>query len=80
MLTARVTYRAGCVQGGKSPTIVDSSCDLRVAARRIAWGKFLNAGQSCIAPDYVMVHESVRFGVTHSHSLSLSHLPAGDAH
>ncbi len=45
--------------GGKSPCIVDASADLEVTARRIAWGKFLNAGQTCIAPDYVLVHASV---------------------
>jgi aldehyde dehydrogenase (NAD+) len=44
--------------GGKSPCLVDSDVDLDVAVRRIAWGKFLNAGQTCIAPDYVLVHES----------------------
>jgi len=43
--------------GGKSPCIVDQSANVRNAARRIAWGKFLNAGQTCIAPDYVLVHE-----------------------
>jgi aldehyde dehydrogenase (NAD+) len=42
--------------GGKSPCIVDADADLAVAARRIAWGKFLNAGQTCVAPDYVLVH------------------------
>jgi len=42
--------------GGKSPCIVHEDANLRVAARRIAWGKFLNAGQTCIAPDYVLVH------------------------
>lgn len=41
--------------GGKSPAIVDRHADLSVAARRIAWGKFLNAGQTCVAPDYVLV-------------------------
>ena len=46
--------------GGKSPVIVDRSANLRVAARRIAWGKWLNAGQTCIAPDYVLVEEQVR--------------------
>jgi aldehyde dehydrogenase (NAD+) len=46
--------------GGKSPCIVDASADLDVTARRIAWGKFLNAGQTCIAPDYILAHESVR--------------------
>lgn len=45
--------------GGKSPTIVHSSADLDVAARRIAWGKWLNAGQTCVAPDYVLVDKSV---------------------
>jgi aldehyde dehydrogenase (NAD+) len=44
--------------GGKSPCIVDCDVDLEVSARRIVWGKFLNAGQTCIAPDYVLVHES----------------------
>jgi aldehyde dehydrogenase (NAD+) len=43
--------------GGKSPCIVDRDCDLDVAARRITWGKFLNAGQTCVAPDYVLVQE-----------------------
>src|SRR5262249_35340579 len=42
--------------GGKSPCIVDRSADLDIAARRIVWGKFYNAGQTCIAPDYVLVH------------------------
>jgi aldehyde dehydrogenase (NAD+) len=46
--------------GGKSPCIVDATAKLDVAAKRIAWGKFLNAGQTCIAPDFVCVHESVR--------------------
>lgn len=45
--------------GGKSPCIIHEDCDLSTAARRVAWGKFLNAGQTCIAPDYVLVHESV---------------------
>ena len=42
--------------GGKSPALVDADADVEVAARRIAWGKFLNAGQTCVAPDYVLVH------------------------
>lgn len=46
--------------GGKSPCIVDADANLDRAAKRIAWGKFLNAGQTCIAPDYLMVHESVK--------------------
>ncbi|MDF1607408.1 aldehyde dehydrogenase family protein [Hoeflea sp. YIM 152468] len=43
--------------GGKSPCIVHDDCDLEIAARRVAWGKFLNAGQTCVAPDYVLVQE-----------------------
>ena len=46
--------------GGKSPTIVDPSADLDLAAQNIMWGKFTNAGQTCIAPDHVFVHESVK--------------------
>ncbi|TLU87755.1 MAG: aldehyde dehydrogenase family protein [Chlorobium sp.] len=43
--------------GGKCPCIVDEHADIRVAARRIVWAKFLNAGQTCLAPDYVLVHK-----------------------
>ncbi|MAT59244.1 MAG: aldehyde dehydrogenase family protein [Ignavibacteriae bacterium] len=43
--------------GGKSPCIVDSDYDLKNAARRIVWGKFMNAGQTCVAPDYVLINE-----------------------
>ncbi|HAJ80794.1 MAG TPA: aldehyde dehydrogenase, partial [Fibrobacteres bacterium] len=46
--------------GGKSPCIVDADADIAVAAKRIAWGKFINAGQTCIAPDYLFVHHSVK--------------------
>jgi aldehyde dehydrogenase (NAD+) len=46
--------------GGKSPCIVDADANLPVAARRIAWGKFLNAGQTCVAPDYLLVHQDVK--------------------
>jgi len=46
--------------GGKSPCIVDRDADLKIAASRIVWGKFLNAGQTCIAPDYLFVHHSVK--------------------
>lgn len=45
--------------GGKSPAIVTADADVEVAARRIAWGKFVNAGQTCVAPDHVLVDESV---------------------
>jgi aldehyde dehydrogenase (NAD+) len=46
--------------GGKSPCIVDKSADIDLSARRAAWGKCLNAGQTCVAPDYFLVHESVK--------------------
>ena len=45
--------------GGKSPCIVDADADLELSARRIAFGKCINAGQTCVAPDYLLVHESV---------------------
>lgn len=46
--------------GGKSPCIVDKDSSLDITAKRIVWGKYLNAGQTCIAPDYLIVHESVK--------------------
>ena len=46
--------------GGKSPCIVDSDVDVEVTARRIVWGKYINAGQTCIAPDYLLVKEDVK--------------------
>lgn len=46
--------------GGKSPAIVTASANFEVAAKRIVWGKFLNAGQTCVAPDYVLVDEKVK--------------------
>ncbi len=46
--------------GGKSPCIVDKDADIKLAAKRITWGKFLNAGQTCVAPDYLLVHKSVK--------------------
>lgn len=46
--------------GGKSPCIVGREADLEIAARRVVWGKFVNAGQTCVAPDYVLVHEEQR--------------------
>jgi aldehyde dehydrogenase (NAD+) len=46
--------------GGKSPAIVDIDADLDIAARRIVWGKFFNAGQTCVAPDYLLVHIDVK--------------------
>lgn len=46
--------------GGKSPCIVDRDADIKTAAKRIAWGKTLNSGQTCIAPDYLLIHEEVK--------------------
>lgn len=46
--------------GGKSPCIVDETADLKLAAKRIVWGKFLNSGQTCVAPDYILVQNSVK--------------------
>ena len=46
--------------GGKSPCIVDSAGDIKLFAKRIVWGKFLNAGQTCVAPDYLLVHKGVK--------------------
>ena len=46
--------------GGKSPCIVDKTADLSLAAKRIVFGKLLNSGQTCVAPDYILVHASVK--------------------
>lgn len=46
--------------GGKSPCIIDRDADLKIAAKRVAWGKSLNAGQTCIAPDYLLIHSDVQ--------------------
>ncbi|MFA9377579.1 MAG: aldehyde dehydrogenase [Lachnotalea sp.] len=46
--------------GGKSPALVDETANIKWAANRIVWGKFMNAGQTCIAPDYVLAHSSVK--------------------
>jgi aldehyde dehydrogenase (NAD+) len=46
--------------GGKSPAIIDKSANIPLFAKRIAFGKYLNAGQTCVAPDYVLVHESIK--------------------
>lgn len=46
--------------GGKSPCIIDESANLKLAAKRILWGKFINCGQTCISPDYILIHTSVK--------------------
>ncbi|MCP4121418.1 MAG: aldehyde dehydrogenase [Bacteroidetes bacterium] len=64
----KIVYRAAAEHltpvvlelGGKSPCIVDRTADIELAAKRIAWGKFFNAGQSCVAPDYVLADASIK--------------------
>lgn len=46
--------------GGKSPCIIDQTANIPLAAKRLVWGKFINAGQTCIAPDYLLIHQSVK--------------------
>jgi aldehyde dehydrogenase (NAD+) len=46
--------------GGKSPCIVDETADIQLAAKRIIWGKYINSGQTCVAPDYLLVHHSIK--------------------
>jgi aldehyde dehydrogenase (NAD+) len=46
--------------GGKNPCIIDETANLKLAAKRITWGKFLNAGQTCIAPDYILIQEDMK--------------------
>lgn len=65
--------------GGKSPVIVDKSANLKLAARRVAFGKVLNAGQTCVAPDYLLIERSVRdeFIAEYKNALA-SFFPRGD--
>lgn len=65
--------------GGKSPCIVDRGADLDVAARRIAWGKTLNAGQTCIAPDYLLLHRSLQEPFRAAYARALRELQGDDA-
>jgi aldehyde dehydrogenase (NAD+) len=46
--------------GGKNPCIIDETANLKLAAKRIVWGKFINAGQTCIAPDYILIHKNMK--------------------
>ena len=67
--------------GGKSPCIVDKDANLRIAARRIAWGKCLNSGQTCIAPDYLFLHEDIKDAFVNAFNEELAGLyPNGTAH
>lgn len=64
--------------GGKSPCIVDADADIKVAARRIAWGKTLNAGQTCIAPDYLLIHRSLQEKFVAAYRDALARLHGAD--
>ncbi len=65
--------------GGKSPAIVDEHVDLAVAARRIAWGKYTNSGQTCVAPDYVLVHRNVKQALLDQLALAITALYGEEA-
>ena len=62
VMTAAAKYLTPVILelGGKSPCIIDRTADIKVAAKRIAWGKTLNSGQTCIAPDYILIHKEVK--------------------
>ncbi len=65
--------------GGKSPAIVDETADIPLAAKRIAFGKVLNAGQTCVEPDYLMIHESVKDRFLQEYAKALKEFfPDGD--
>lgn len=65
--------------GGKSPCIVDASADLTQAARKIAWSKLFNAGQTCVAPDYVLVHADIRDAFLEKLKAAFASMTGGDA-
>jgi aldehyde dehydrogenase (NAD+) len=60
MAAAQHTTPVTLELGGKSPCIVGEHCDLKKTAKRVVWGKFLNAGQTCVAPDYMLVHKHIK--------------------
>jgi aldehyde dehydrogenase (NAD+) len=64
--------------GGKSPAVVDDSADIATTANRLAWGKFVNAGQTCIAPDYILVSEKRRDALVDAMTSSIAHLYGND--
>jgi aldehyde dehydrogenase (NAD+) len=60
MTAAALNLTPVCLElGGKSPCIIDKSAPVDITCRRIVWGKFLNAGQTCVAPDYILVHKDI---------------------
>lgn len=66
--------------GGKSPCIIDSTADIKLAAKRVAWGKTLNSGQTCIAPDYILIHESVKDQFVKEFGIAMKELHGEDIH
>lgn len=66
--------------GGKSPCIIDKGCDMKLAALRIAWGKTLNAGQTCIAPDYILIHKDVKEAFVKEFAACIKKLHGDDIH
>lgn len=64
--------------GGKSPCIIDKSADIAVAAKRIAWGKTLNCGQTCIAPDYILIHNDVKAAFVETFEKEVRNLHGND--
>lgn len=64
--------------GGKSPAIIEKGCDMKTAAKRVIWGKSVNAGQTCIAPDYVWVHSSEKQLFIDAAKEALSQMYGGD--
>ena len=65
--------------GGKSPVVVDRSANIEVAAKRLAWGKTLNAGQTCIAPDYLLIHREVQEAFIEAFKRAIVELHGEDA-
>ena len=65
--------------GGKSPCIVDETANIKKSAEKIAWGKFINNGQTCIAPDYILVHESVENELVHEMRNAINSMYGKDA-
>ncbi len=64
--------------GGKSPCIIDRTADIKVAAKRLAWGKTLNSGQTCIAPDYILIHKDIKNAFVKAFGEEVSRLHGGD--
>ncbi|MCX6176091.1 MAG: aldehyde dehydrogenase family protein [Bacteroidetes bacterium] len=64
--------------GGKSPAIIEKGCDMKAAAKRVMWGKSVNAGQTCIAPDYVWVHQSDKQAFIDAAKVALEQMYSSD--